>query len=401
MTAAVALSIGGSTWQVDIIRKAKEMGLRTLVADISAEAPGRRFADQFYQIDTNDKEAILRIARVHQVTAILAEQSDRTVPIAGYLNQHLGLPGIRETVAWHFTNKLAMRNILRDSGVPMPRYAEVRCAEEAVAKAESWGYPSVLKPKSSQASLGVFKVENRKEIDQYFDTALEHSRDGALLVEEFITGTEITVEGISLEGKFHLLAISEKEHYPFNACVARRLSYPPRMSDEILTRARLTAEKAVTTLGLQDGLSHGEYRVRNGVPYLIEVAARGGGNRIASVIAPHVSGVDVYALLIRRLLGETVAMPEHQHRAAVLFFFDFASGRVKTIRGQDQVREEKLAHELVLQIKPGDEIRSAADDRTRPGYALVLGNTRDEVDARVKRIQTLVQIDYDTESRAA
>jgi carbamoyl-phosphate synthase large subunit len=228
-----------------------------------------------------------------------------------------------------------------------------------------------------------------------FNLAQEHSRDGAILLEEFIVGTEITVEGFSLSGQFHALAISEKEHYPFNPCVACRLSYPSRFDDATMARIRRTADQVVTTLGLRDGLSHAEYRMRDGVPYLVEVAARGGGNRIASAIVPHVSGVDVYRLLIQRLRGENVQMPERHWRAAVLFFFDFRAGRVKAVHGLETVEREGLADQIVLTLRAGDVIRRAADDRSRPGYALVLGDTRDEIDARVERLQQLIQIEYD------
>src|SRR5205814_4427304 len=133
-----------------------------------------------------------------------------------------------------FTDKHAMRAALEGSGIPMPQYAEVRSAAEAKRRAAEWGYPVVLKPKASQSSLGVFKARCDQEVDRFAPETLQRSTDGAFLVEEFIDGTEITVEGFALDGRCTLLAVSEKEHYAYHDCVAKRLAYPPRFDAALM-----------------------------------------------------------------------------------------------------------------------------------------------------------------------
>jgi hypothetical protein len=110
---------------------------------------------------------------------------------------------------------------------------------------------------------------------------------------------------------------------------------------------------------------------------------------------PHVSGVDAYELLIRRLCGEDVAVPPVLRRAAALEFFDFTPGRVRSIEGLEEARQERLAEELSLAFAPGDVIVRPTNDRNRNAYALVLGETRDDVDARCARLETLIRIDYE------
>ncbi|MCU1244509.1 MAG: hypothetical protein JWN02_419 [Acidobacteria bacterium] len=390
-----AMILGGSRWQLDLIRAARRAGLRTLVTDIQAEPPGRAEGDHFVQIDTSDREGLLELARSRAVGLVLAEQTDRTVPVAAWLNEQLALPGIRPAVAQRFTDKYAMRNALRGSRVHMPEYAEVGMAEEALACAERWGYPLVLKPKSSQSSIGVFKVSGAEAIREHFPRTVSESKDGRILIEQFIEGTEITVEAFSLDGRCTVLAVSEKEHYPFNDCVARRLAYPPRFSPEVMAAIDATAREVVETLGLVDGISHAEYRLREGVPYLVEVAARGGGSRIASTIVTHVSGVDMYALLLDKLLHGSAVMPPLLHRAAVLEFLDFAPGMVKAIHGVDNAVEQNLVHEIHLAFAAGDTIRKPEDDKSRLGYFIALGEDRDEVDRQSAAVKALVQVEYE------
>jgi len=390
-----ALIIGGSRWQTDLIRRASELGLRTIVTDISEQAPGRDFADEFIQIDTNDHLGLLEIARAKQISLVLADQSDRIVPTAAFLNEQLGLDGIRPDTARVFTDKYAMRNALANSRIAMPFYAEVANVEEALKAARDWGYPAILKPKNSQSSFGVFKVDDEQAVRQSFAASVRESRDGKILIEEFIAGTEVTVEALSIEGTCTVLAISEKEHYSFNPCVARRLVYPPRLAPKILQTITETAERVVNALGLQDGISHAEYRVRDDMPYLVEVAARGGGCHIASVIINHVSGVDAYELLIARLLGDKVELPERLQRAANLEFLDFPPGQVKAIRGLDLVRASGLAQEIDLEFCPGDTIKAPSDDKSRLGYFISLGETRDVVDEKAARVKEMVSVEYE------
>jgi carbamoyl-phosphate synthase large subunit len=279
--------------------------------------------------------------------------------------------------------------------VPMPAFEVVDDLQQALHFGELLGFPVVIKPKSAQSSYGVFKVDSPQELADRFDDSLAFSMDGNVLIEEFINGIEVTVEGLSIDGRFHVLAISEKEHYSFNPCVAKRLSYPPASFDAItLARIKDTAATVVQTLGLITGLSHAEYRVKGGVPYLVEVAARGGGTEIAAKILPHVCQFSPYELLLRRLAGESLSVPCPAGKAAVLMFLEFDPGVVAKIHGLDKLRAQKVAVEISLAFREGSEIMRPKDDTQRLGYALVFGEDRIDVDARCRRILEAIKVEY-------
>jgi hypothetical protein len=102
-------------------------------------------------------------------------------------------------------------------------------------------------------------------------------------------------------------------------------------------------------------------------------------------------------LLVRRLAGESLAMPERFARAAILQFFTFRPGTVRQIHGLDQVRRERLAEQIELQFQPGDRLDDPTDDRQRVGFFITLGSTRDEVEAKAARVESLVQVEYESE----
>src|SRR2546421_1141840 len=125
------LCLGGSNWQTDVIRRARELGLETLVADIDPDCPGRAAGDEFACVDTDDVAALVELARAHGADLVLAEQTDRVVPVAAQINEELDLPGLRPHVAERFTDKVVMRQAL-EGIVPMPAYQQVSDHEEAL-----------------------------------------------------------------------------------------------------------------------------------------------------------------------------------------------------------------------------------------------------------------------------
>ncbi len=250
-----------------------------------------------------------------------------------------------------------------------------------------------MKPLQSQSSVGVRLVTAVDQLASAYATASAVGGP-SVLIEQFIDGVEITVESVSLNGRCSVLAISEKAHYAHNPCVARLLAYPPRFPNATLDRIRKTARAVVEILGLETGLSHAEYRVREEIPYLVEVAARGGGNGIASTIVPHVSGVDTYSVVIRNLLGDNALLPQIQSRAAILEFFDFAAGQIDGIDGISECLKRGLAKVIDVPYSAGDWVRAAEDDRNRPGYFIALGENREEVDLKSSTIKDLVRVRY-------
>lgn len=388
------LVVGGGKWQVDLIKTLKANALRTVVVDMAKDCPGGVLADKFYQVNIMDPGGILKVAHAEGISWVTSDQSDPAVPSVAFLNEQLGLPGIRPAVAEKFTNKYSMRNALLNSDIPMPAYAEVSSCEEAEQFARQKGFPIVLKPKSARASIGVYKVDSFEELRSFFSETVAHSKDRKILVEEFIQGTEVTVEGLSVDHRFTLLACSEKEHYPHNPCVARKLAYPPRFSSEVLERISVVANKVVTTLGLEDGISHAEYRIRNGVPYLIEVAARGGGTRISSLITTHICGFDSYQIMVDKFLGKPINLTANHQKAAILEFFEFVPGKVKSIGGLSEALEIGIAADIGLNFQVGDTILPANDDNSRAGYFICLGDSREDVERKSKAVKDIIRIDY-------
>jgi biotin carboxylase len=386
--------LGGGLWQLPTIRLAKEMGYRVLVTDVYPQRPGYALADLHEVVDIRDAEGTLAVARRHRIDGIVCDTTDVGVPTAAYVAERLGLPGLGVDVARRFTSKYEMRQRTTMAGLQRTRFVLVRSERELEAAARHVGYPLVVKPIDNQSSRGVHKVEAPHRLRECFEAARRQTRAAGVLLEEFLPGREVTVEGLCLDGRYHTLAISDKEHYAHRPEVACRLTYPPAFPDEVTARIRRMNEDVVRALRLRNGITHAEYMVDGGRVALVEIAARGGGSLIHSHIVPHVSGIDAPRLYLRFLLGEPPELPaEPRHRAANLEFFDFPAGRVQAIHGIEEAKRLPGVAELLLEFRPGDVLKPPDDDRARPGLMVVLGETRSEVLATSARVRELVRVE--------
>jgi len=387
--------LGGGAWQIPTIRLARELGYSVLVSDMYPDAPGFAFANICEQIDIRDVERTLDAARRHKVDGVLCDTTDVGVPTAAFVAEQMGLPGIGLSTARRFTNKRLMREATDAAGIDGPRFAFLSRQDRGDAAVRAIGFPCVVKPTDSQSSRGVQKVDMQADLPVAIEEARAQSLEGGVLVEEWMIGTEITVEAMCFEGSVSVLAISDKEHYPAKPQIASRLTYPAAVSPTIVRVIEACNAAVIRALGLQTGVTHAEFIVSpDGRVRLVEIAARGGGSRIYSHIAPYVSSVPLPQLYLNYCLGDTTEWPAptSKPRAAVLDFFDVPAGTVQAIEGVEEARELRGIAEIAVEISVGDRFAGVDNDRARPAYLVAVGDERADVEAIVARARALVRI---------
>lgn len=385
--------VAGGAWQCPIAKLAKEMGHYVICSNLYEDSPAFAYADKGVVADVLDMERNLEIARELKPDFVLTDQSDIAVPTVAYVSEKLGLKGIGQEIAKRFTNKYLMRYLTAEAGFPSPKFRLCHSADEA--KEFLADVPvSIIKPIDSQASLGVQIVRTPEEIDEHFQDSLRYSRsDKAVLIEEYIDGTEFTVDGLKTTDGYIVTAISEKDHYEYNASVANRLFFTKTNDRFDYEKLKAVNTKMVEVLGLPFGLTHAEYKYRDGNFYLIEIAARGGGTRISSDIVPLVSGINSNKVLIDILSGNEgqIEIAPH-HDCAVLGFFDFEPGLVTEIRGMEKAHSLPGVQAVELNVKVGDQLGHASDDRSRCGYYILFAESKAELLERERILKETVEV---------
>lgn len=369
--------LGGSHWQLLTVRLAKSMGYRVLVTDYYQERPAYAFADHHEVVDITDLEATLEVAKRYRVDGIICDTTDVGVPTAAYVAEQLGLPGMGYEVARNFTNKGRMRQLTERAGLKVPRYHLLRPGDSIDDFARECDLPVMVKPVDSQSGKGVTRVAERAGLPQAIQHALAHSREGTVLVENVVQGTEIIVDGFMLDGEVHVLGMARKVPNPQQPTVSTRITYGECFPKETAGQIEVVNRRTLTALGLRSGVFHAEYMLSGDDVIPIDIAARGGGCMIYTHVLPHVSGVDANRAMIALAMGERPAILPSRSKAAIIEFFGMPEGTLAAIEGREEAARLPGVLGMHFNIAVGDRIGALNNKDDRPGYIVTGGETAD------------------------
>lgn len=393
--------IAGGDWQIELIKKLKQMGHYVICSNLYEDSPAFAYADVCEVANVLDKEKNLEIAKKYMPDAVISDQSDIAVPTVAYINEQLGLRGIGTKLADVFTDKSVMRRFCKENGITVPDFKVCKSVDDAVDMLGKYG-KIIIKPIDSQSSRGVFTVTDEEQLrEHYAETVAYSNRREEILAEEYIEGAEFTIDGVVVNGNHYPLCISIKEMYEQNPNVSKMQTYTYEHELYDYAELRRTNKELVEKTGLPFGLTHSEYKFYNNKFYLIEAGARGGGSNLSAKIVPFMSGVDNYDYLIKAALGETldekklIELKLPEKRCVIMRFFDFGEGRLKEVHGSEFLEKHPNILDYQLNVKEGDVLENPKYGRLRPGHFIVGGNDFDELQRQVDEILKNVYVIFE------
>ena len=383
-----------------LCKRIKELGHRILLVDPNENCPCRIYADKYLNSDIFDWDSVITFAKDNHAEAILSDECDIAMSMISKVGEHLGLSVQNSNVVRYFTNKYMMRELCKINGINHPEYQLCKTKEEAISFFTSLNKPIIIKPIDSNASHGVFKIESIEDIVTNFDESLSYSRIiKAVLAERYICGREFTIDGIKTPSQHYTLAISKKDHYKHNPNIANELYFSHDDPEFDYDKLKTINDKYILVSGLEYGFTHAEYKYEDGNFYLIEIASRGGGNMISSLITQYMSGYQTYDFLINSALGrfdnsDFSIRNEYKNRCSVLKFFDTPKGGgiVKKIIGEDYLKSCSEIKEYQLHFKIGDKIENCKNDSVRIGFYIACAGTREKLDRIIMDIDSSFKI---------
>jgi carbamoyl-phosphate synthase large subunit len=174
------------------------------------------------------------------------------------------------------------------------------------------------------------------------------------------------------------------------------LTYPANFPDDVLGRIATANEAVAKAIGIPFGITHAEFLVdEQGLPWLVEMAARGGGSFITTQIVPAVTGFHPTEALIRCLMGQVPDPTPKHHRAAQLRFLRLPAGRqVLGYPNLAALRAHPGVLEFMVHIEPGSTVPPVTDDRTRHAFVITHAETRAEADALANSIERQFVVEF-------
>jgi biotin carboxylase len=350
-------------------------------------------------------ETIAMFARRRSLDAVVGVD-DLTTVVAAAISERLGLKANSLPAVSIARDKHAMRRRLAEAGVPVPRFQRLLLSENLGARAAEIAYPCILKPISLSASRGVIRANDAREfvaaahrISAILETvaaALPDEARRALLVEEFIPGGEVALEGLLVGGTLHVLALFDKPD-PLDGPFFEETIYvtPSRLPEDTQACIAAVTRDACSALGLTEGPIHAELRLNERGPFVLEVAARSIGG-LCSRTLTFGTGLSLEQLILTHALGRPLESLERERRAAGVMMIPIPrAGRLAAVHGTAEAGAVDSIEEVAITMHPGQDVVPLPEGWQYLGFIFARADTPDAVEHALRTAHARLRFDIE------
>jgi biotin carboxylase len=341
-------------------------------------------------------------AASYAIDAVIPVDEDTAV-VAASVARALGLKHNSVESTQAAKNKFLMREALSRAGVRVPRYRHFSLDSDAAEIARGVDFPCVVKPVFLSTSRGVMRANDEAEflsaverIEAILNRPEIARRGGAgsraVLVEEFIPGFEIAVEGLLTDGRLRVLAIFDKPD-PLDGPFFEETIYvtPSRLPAQVQQRVGETTAAAARAMGLSRGPIHAELRINEQGPWVIEVAARAIGG-LCSRALRFGEGLSLEEVILRHALGERVEALERERRAAGVMMIPIPRrGILRDVRGLDVARSLSDIEDVIITAHITQELLPPPEGASYLGFIFSRAATPDRAEAALREAHSLIE----------
>ncbi len=327
---------------------------------------------------------------VERLVGILEQMQ---VPLA-QAREALAIPGLSVDAARNFRDKARMKDVLSASGLPCARHALIASRGEAAAFAQQVGFPLVYKPPAGAGAVDTFRVDDAGRLTEIL-AAVPPSAARPALLEEFVVGEEHSFDAVCVDGRMVWHSVSRYLPSPLtvteNDWIQWIVLLPRDIDGPEYAAIRQAGPAALSALGLQTGLVHGEwFRRADGSVAISEIGARPPGAQITSLLSV-AHDTDMYVAWTRLVIHDTFTPPQRVRACGAAYFRGQGSGRrVVALHGIEQAQAE--LGELVVDVKLPEAGQPRSKSYEGEGYAIVAHPDTAVVEEALRRLVQIVQV---------
>jgi biotin carboxylase len=335
----------------------------------------------FHDLDRAVERAVA-FHRRYPLTGALGVDDDTAI-VAAAINATLGYPGNPVDAVQCARDKHRQRIACAAARVPVPAFA----LHELDAPLPAGTFPVVVKPLRLAASRGVIRADDARGLEAALARVerILGATDSHVLIEEFIPGVEVAVEGLLVSGQFHTLAVFDKPD-PLDGPFFEETIYvtPSRLPTPEQQQIASLAAAGAAAIGLRDGPVHAEVRLNERGAWLIELAARPIGGRCSAALRFR-SGASLEEIICRHALRLPLASLDREPCASGVMMIPVpGSGVVREVRGAAAATAVPLVESLEITAHPGERLVPWPEGSRYPGFIFARGETPAGVEAALR-----------------
>ena len=400
----VMLLIPTASWRApDFMAAADKLGLDVVVASdidqpLADMYPGRWLTLPYHD-PQRGAQAVARYADRFPLDAVVAVD-DPGIHVAALASETLELPANRAESVLATRDKSVLRERLAAAGVPSPAWHIARFDDDPAATAttveQRLGWPVVIKPLALNGSRGVIRANNANALQRAVDrlhrlltrpTVRDECGDTAdrFLIEQYIPGEEVALEGLLRGGQLHTLALFDKPD-PLEGPFFEETIYvtPSRLPESQQQLISATTQRAAEALSLRDGPLHAELRLNADGAWPVDIAARTIGGLCARTLS-FGAGMSLEEIVLRHAVGAPLDSLNREAAAAGVMMIPVPrAGILRAVHGLETARAVPHIDNIEIEARPGDRLIPLPESSDYPGFIFARAHTPNQVEQALR-----------------
>lgn len=402
----ILLILPSSTYRAsDFIDAAAALDAEVVIGCDERQTMSDTMGTRALELDLEDAERAAGQIATHAdrvpLDAIVAVD-DRGVLPAALAGERLGLPHNPPEAVAATRDKAHLRRTLAGH-VPQPAHRVAQRDDDIASLADEVGFPVVVKPVSLSGSRGVIRADDAAGAVAAADrirhvlSCSDADPDGPLLVEAYVPGREVAVEGLVRDGALEVLAVFDKPD-PLEGPYFEETLYvtPSREPDDVLSRIHGVTADAVAAVGLREGPVHAEARIRPDQQVVfLELAARSIGGLCSRALRFGL-GISLEELLLRHALGRPLDRLRREPDASGVMMLPIPrAGILRGVDGKDEARDVDGIVGLRITMPEGTEVEPLPEGDRYLGFLFARGETTDDVEGALREAASRLDVDVE------
>lgn len=383
----------GNGMSSEILKDLKDEYRLLMISEFKNDV-GLNYLDDFIYADSKKPEVALEAAKQFKANgydfdAVLSLCWDSSVSVAR-IAHYFNLIGISENAAIEASNKAIRSGIFEKNNIAAPKYRQVNSLQELKIAVKEIVYPIVLKPLELSSSKGVIRVNEPNELYTAYQYCMKYIKDkeSSLIVNEFIKGTEYSLEGLMINNKLHTTGISQRvfhyEKYKPNFVESGDI-LPAGISEKLSIECSRITESAAAALGIENSVVKADLIITDDNRiFIFELTPRLGGPRFGTEMIPLHNGTNILKAAIKQALGEEVDLNDLKpkfNKGVVNRSIFPEPGIINSIEGLDKIKTLPGYYDYkwwgIEPLEIGSEIKNPENGCGGVGYLIITGEDRE------------------------
>jgi len=387
---------------VSYLESARRQGVDVLVASEGEHSlVGAIAAGLHVDLDAPEALDLLLQANLERPFNGVVATDDTTVELGSRIARALKLPHNPPQAAQYSHRKDLSRQVLQAAGVQVPDFRVLNLNKVIAPQLDGLQLPCVVKPLSLSASRGVMRADTQQQVQSACrriqsilaaEAIVDDYVSSHVLVESFIDGPEVALEGLLHRGELDVLAIFDKPD-PLEGPFFEETYYitPSRHSAAVQREIIQCVRDACNGLGLREGAVHAEVRIGKSGCAIIEVAARTIGGECARLLG-FGTGHSLEDLVIAHAVGRPLSIKRSSDAAGVLMIPITKAGSLRRIEGITRARAVPFIEDILINIRDGYELVPLPEGSSYLGFMFACAPEPEQVEAALRKAHAELNI---------